>query len=75
MVNVFIKTNRNESSIQKNYMNILFNDTQSKGMLPHYHEIHPSGEGVEENPYLWRFRLGRGGADGAWPEQIESIEI
>jgi hypothetical protein len=52
MVNVFIKTNRNTSSIQKNYMNILFNDMQSKGMLPHYHEIHSSGEGVEENPYL-----------------------
>jgi hypothetical protein len=35
---VFIEINRNETTIQKYYMNISFNSTQEKGMLPHNHE-------------------------------------
>jgi hypothetical protein len=42
MTIVFIQTNRNENTIPKYYINILFNSTEEKGMLQHYHEMHRS---------------------------------
>jgi hypothetical protein len=37
MAIVFIKTNKNETTISKYYMNISFNSKQEKRMLSHYH--------------------------------------
>jgi hypothetical protein len=42
MAIVSIKTNKNETTISKYYMNISFNSKQEKRMLSQYHEMHQS---------------------------------